>query len=319
MQYGGIQYRMSPSGRSTTPLGQRMRGRRAGRACPARVERRAGSCRPPPSRSPGSCRSGGLRPRSDGPRNGAASAAMRAAMPALRSSTGSLSKMPARPTPPRSQADCRCSCASAGTRARGFRPGRPRRPTAVVSTADIGMKPPVRPFDRHRKSGVTPACSQANKRAGAAEADRDLIGDQVRAMRVADLPRPLAGRPGDACACRRRTAPAVRGSARRFRLRWRAKISSSSSARRRRKVPGRFARLGVVGVRRWREQGLSAAAAHRCADTAGYRPSTARRWFRRGSRCAGRRTSAACRRRDCRKQWKLIFSAISTAAEPLSA
>jgi hypothetical protein len=49
---------------------------------------------------------------------------------------------------------------------------------AVESVAASGMLPPVSPLAVQRISGVIPACSQANKRAGAAPAGHHLVGDE---------------------------------------------------------------------------------------------------------------------------------------------
>ena len=72
---------------------------------------------------------------------------------------------PATPAPPRTPADCRCTCARGRTSCPPTaRPRNASKIRCVANVAASGRYPPVIPLATHIRSGSTPSCSQANIR-----------------------------------------------------------------------------------------------------------------------------------------------------------
>ena len=121
------------------------------------------------------------------PRNGASRSSCRPPSAAMRSRTGSFFQI-SRLAQRRGAGD------GIGGEGTGMKKGAAavggimRVENLVASPAwrPAAALPPVRPLARQRMSGAMPACSQANRRAGAAKAGHHFIGDEQRAMAFAD-------------------------------------------------------------------------------------------------------------------------------------
>ena len=96
------------------------------------------------------------------------------------------------------------------TSSRGPSTGAPRRSPRVHSVTASGTEPPVRPFDRHRMSGATPACSQANSVPVRPQPVITSSAMSSTPWRAADRAHLGAARPAGTSACRRRRGSAAR-------------------------------------------------------------------------------------------------------------
>jgi type II secretory pathway pseudopilin PulG len=205
----------------------------------------------------------------------------------------------ATPAPRRRPAGCRCSCANAGRRARANRRGRRRRCACGRQHRGQRQEAAGQALGQAQQVGRT-RCRPVRRRtaAGAAEADRDLVGDQENAVAVAQFARAAQVQ-------RVVHAHAAGALHQRFQdqradlaLGMRSSSVASASAARSAHCSAFPRRLRARRPARART-GPRSAAARRRAGTAACRRPPARPGSRRGSRSPARRTSCAPPRRGC--------------------
>ena len=189
-------------------------------------------------------------------------------------------------------------------RCRRRKPSKMRR---VASVAAIGSMPPVKPLAVHSRSGAMPACSRGPHRPGATVAGEHLVEHQEHVVLARQSARARARTPRRRCACPPRPAPSARARPRRWCRRLSRSIDSSTANAR--SKPSLAARHAQAVHEHATRTGAGTPRRPPSAVTPSVSP-----WKAPSS--ATKRVRSG--RPFCAQYCSAIFSATSTAVEPLS-